>query len=216
MSVYQKAPMTAPERAYQWLRAHIAHLPWNQESFLSENNIAESTGVSRTPVREALLRLEAEGLIRRVPHKGIYIPAMTESDIDEMMEVRQVIGEWATRRITSGGSQVVEVLQELLEQQRESTDDPVKFIELDIAFHKAIVQAANNSTLEQVYDSQRVKQERVGIQAVLATAQRYEAVLHEHEDMLSAIKSGDPDLAQKSARRHIHSTRDAIGSRKNY
>src|SRR5690606_31605175 len=87
------------ERAYLWLRDLIVRTPWDQEAFLSENAIAEASKISRTPVREALLRLEAEGLLRRIPHKGAFIPALTSDDIDEIMEVREVIGTWATRKV---------------------------------------------------------------------------------------------------------------------
>lgn len=214
MSIFQTPAATAPERAYQWLRQQIAELPWDQEAFLSENSIAEAAQSSRTPVREALLRLEAEGLVRRIPHKGIYVPALTAADIEEIMEVRQVIGEWATCQVAQRRPETVNRLQQLLDAQRGCLDDAVKFIELDIAFHKTIVEAAGNATLAQVYDSQRIKQERVGIQAVLATAERYAAVLAEHEAMLQAIASGDAEQAQLAARRHIHSTRDAISARR--
>ncbi|MGQ3383196.1 GntR family transcriptional regulator [Glutamicibacter sp. TV12E] len=214
MSIFQTPAATAPERAYQWLRQQIAELPWDQEAFLSENSIAEAAQSSRTPVREALLRLEAEGLVRRIPHKGIYVPALTAADIEEIMEVRQVIGEWATCQVAQRRPETVNRLQQLLDEQRGCLDDAVKFIELDIAFHKTIVEAAGNATLAQVYDSQRIKQERVGIQAVLATAERYAAVLAEHEAMLQAIASGDAEQAQLAARRHIHSTRDAISARR--
>lgn len=213
MSIFQNPPATAPERAYQWLRQQIAQLPWDQEAFLSENAIAEAAEVSRTPVREALLRLEAEGLLRRIPHKGVYIPAMNESDIDEIMEVRQVIGEWASRRVALGRPAIFATLRSLLEEQRNHSDDPVKFIELDIAFHRTIVHAASNATLAQLYESQRIKQERVGIQAVLATAERFEMVLAEHEAMIEAMNSGDAEQAAEAARSHIHSTRGAISAR---
>jgi len=213
MCIFQNPPVTAPERAYQWLRKEISKLPWDQEAFLSENSIADAAEVSRTPVREALLRLEAEGLLRRIPHKGVYIPAMNESDIDEIMEVRQVIGEWASRKVAESQPAIFDSLRELLAKQRRHIEDPTKFIELDVAFHRTIVLAAANPVLAQVYESQRVKQERVGIQAVLATAERYQHVIEEHGTLIEAMASGDPQRATAAARNHIHSTRSAISSR---
>nr|WP_231754922.1 GntR family transcriptional regulator [Pseudarthrobacter sp. GA104] len=65
---------SAPETAYNWLRSYIASLPRDAETFLNEAVLTKETGTSRTPVREALLRLEAEGFIKRVPHKGAYVP----------------------------------------------------------------------------------------------------------------------------------------------
>ncbi|MFP3571102.1 GntR family transcriptional regulator, partial [Paraburkholderia sp. SIMBA_030] len=72
MSTFQDPTPTSPEIAYLWLRREISSHPWDQDAFFTENAIAEAAGVSRTPVRDALLRLEAAGLLRRVPHKGAY------------------------------------------------------------------------------------------------------------------------------------------------
>ncbi|MHC6178227.1 GntR family transcriptional regulator [Glutamicibacter endophyticus] len=213
MSIMHNSQITAPERAYRWLRQQIGELPYNQEAFLSENAIAEAAGVSRTPVREALLRLEAEGLLRRVPHKGAYIPALTGTDLKEILEVRQVIGEWATRQVAEHRVDLVPHLEAILEQQAQTTD-PVAFIELDIAFHRTIVEGAGNSTLAQVYDAQRFKQERLGIQAVLATTDRFDAVLVEHRAIVAGIKAGNPDQAAQAALSHLESTRKAVSTQR--
>ncbi|GAA3701229.1 GntR family transcriptional regulator [Arthrobacter ginkgonis] len=214
MSIFQPAPTSAPDRAFLWLRQQIAALPWDREAFLSENAIAEASGISRTPVREALLRLEASGLLRRVPHKGAYIPALTETDIQEIMEVRQVIGEWATRKVAADGLVPADDLEALVLEQEQHLADPVKFIECDITFHQRIVHAAGNPTLAQVYDSQRFKQERLGIQAVLAGLGRSETVLLEHRAIVQAIRDGDPERAAEAVRSHIHSTRSVLGARR--
>ncbi|WP_102158825.1 GntR family transcriptional regulator [Zhihengliuella halotolerans] len=208
--IARKAAPTAPETAYLWLREQITALPWDQEAFLSENAIAESAGVSRTPVREALLRLEAVGLLRRVPHKGAYVPALTSQDIRELIEVRRVIGSWAVRKVTAHGLIRREVLDAIIADQAGLLDDPVAFIEADIRFHKAIVHAAGNPTLAGVYDSQRFKQARLGVQAILETRSRVEQVLDEHRAMVDAIASGDPDEAVAASARHLESTRSAL------
>lgn len=213
MTIFQAPPASAPDRAYLWLRQQITALPWDQEAFLSENAIAEASGISRTPVREALLRLESSGLLRRIPHKGAFVPALTEADIQELMEVRRVIGEWATRKVTAERRVSVDQLEAILAKQEEHLGDPVKFIEQDIVFHNAIVHGAGNPTLEAVYESQRFKQERLGLQAVLANRGRSEKVLAEHRAMVEAIKSGDPDKAAEAARDHINSTHSVFGPR---
>src|SRR4051794_8604841 len=159
------AQLTAPETAYRWLRDAISTLPWDEEAFLSENAVAEASGTSRTPVREALLRLEASGLVRRVPHKGAYVPALSSRDLETMMEARQVIEEWAVRKVT-GVEGSVDEMNRLLDQQAAILADPVAFIECDIQFHKYIVELADNPVLQDVYESQRFKQLRMGVKAV--------------------------------------------------
>jgi DNA-binding GntR family transcriptional regulator len=203
------AQLTAPETAYRWLRDAISALPWDEEAFLSENAVAEASGTSRTPVREALLRLEASGLIRRVPHKGAYVPALSARDIETMMEARQLIEEWAVRKVTAS-HRSMDDLNRLLEQQGETLADPVAFIECDIRFHKYIIEAAGNPVLQDVYDSQRFKQLRMGVKAVVDSEGRSDHVLREHRSIVEAIMSGNPDVAVAAVRDHLSSTLAAL------
>jgi DNA-binding GntR family transcriptional regulator len=207
--LHQPAQLTAPETAYRWLRDAISALPWDEEAFLSENAVAEASGTSRTPVREALLRLEASGLVRRVPHKGAYVPALSSRDIESMMEARQIIEEWAVRKVARMQSPTGE-LDKLLEEQAQTLTDPVAFIECDIRFHKYIVATADNPVLEDVYDSLRFKQLRMGVKAVVDSEGRSDHVLREHREIVEAIGSGDPDLAVKAVLDHLSSTRAAL------
>ncbi|MDP5225694.1 MULTISPECIES: GntR family transcriptional regulator [Arthrobacter] len=209
MSIYHKPAPTAPEIAYEWLRREISALPWDQEIFLSESAIAEAAGVSRTPVREALLRLEASGLIRRVAHKGAFVPALTGRDIDDMVEVRRVIGDWAVRKV-SQGPVPVEELQELLNRQAEALQDPVAFIEADVLFHQRIVSAAGNPIFASVYEAQRFKQLRMGLRAVVGSEERSRRVLDEHQTIVEALQTGDPDKASAASLAHLNSTLTAL------
>lgn len=203
------AQLTAPETAYRWLRDAISALPWDEEAFLSENAVAEASGTSRTPVREALLRLEASGLVRRVPHKGAYVPSLSSRDLETMMEARQVIEEWAVRKAT-GVDGSVDEMNRLLDQQAAILSDPVAFIECDIQFHKYIVELADNPVLQDVYESQRFKQLRMGVKAVVDSEGRSDHVLQEHRAIVEAISSGDPELAVQAVRDHLSSTRAAL------
>lgn len=203
--------MTAPETAYRWLRDSISALPWDEEAFLNENAVAAASGTSRTPVREALLRLEASGLVRRVPHKGAYVPALSSRDIDSMMEARQVIEEWAVRKVVGLQDSTVE-LDRLLEQQAQVLSDPLAFIECDIQFHKYIVQIADNPVLQDVYESLRFKQLRMGVKAIVDSEGRSDHVLLEHRAIVEAIGSGDSDRAVEAVRNHLSSTQAAFRS----
>lgn len=205
MSIFQKPARTASETAYLWLRREICSLPWDQEAVLSENTIAEASGTSRVPVREALLRLEVSGLVRRIPHKGAFVPALTAQDIEAMMEVRQVIEDWAIRKVTAAGLPAGE-LEELLAQQTAALEDPVAFIECDTRFHQYIVAAAGNPVLEDLYVSQRFKQLRMGVRAILDSQGRSDHVVAEHRSIVGAIRSGDPDRAAAAVRGHLDTT----------
>lgn len=195
--------------AYEWLLEAITALPWDQEAFLNEVEIAEASGTSRTPVREALLRLEAAGLIKRVPNKGAYVPALSDADIDRMMEARVVIETWAIEKIVRQGFDTAR-LHELLRRQSELADEPLAFIDEDIRFHRHIVDAADNPALARVYQSLREQQRRLGVSAVQDRDGRSDHVVEEHRAILDAIDARDPDAAQAALRTHLVQTRRVI------
>ncbi|OLO13257.1 hypothetical protein BTW10_00315 [Chromohalobacter japonicus] len=210
MNIFKKpAQITAPEVAYRWLREAITSLPWDEEAFLSESAVAEASGTSRTPVREALLRLEAEGLLRRAPHRGAYVPALTESDIDIMMEARRVIEDWAVRKVTETGYSTHK-LEEILENQANSLSDNVSFIKHDMSFHKELVAAAGNPLLDNLYDSLRYKQLRMGVGAIIDSDGRSDHVLEEHEAIVKAIQLKNAEVAIKAVHTHLASTLSSL------
>ncbi|MGO4146318.1 GntR family transcriptional regulator [Paenarthrobacter sp. YAF11_1] len=200
---------TAPEVAYQWIISFIAGLPREDETFLNEATLAKATGTSRTPVREALLRLEAEGYIKRVPHKGAYVPPITDQEVRANLQARSVVEKWA---VTSHGhydhANLV-ALQGLIDQQRLAASDPVRFIELDTEFHNLIVKAAGNPVLADFYASLRQRQLRIGIQAISTGNSRTAEVLNEHQAIVDGLNGEDLALTCTAIDAHLGSTRRA-------
>ncbi|MFT8394721.1 nitrilase-related carbon-nitrogen hydrolase [Propionibacterium sp.] len=202
-------PSTATDIAYEWLRNFVSKLPWNEEANLSENQVAEESGTSRTAAREALLRLDAIGIIRRVPNRGAQVPALSIADVRTMMETRLVIEEWAVRKCALSGTGS-NALTALTKQQKEVSADPIAFMKFDLEFHKLIVHSANNPTLERVYCSQRDQQLRLGINALSHSVSRAEQVVEEHKTIMRCILAGDADGAALATRRHLESTNRAF------
>ncbi|TWS21520.1 GntR family transcriptional regulator [Tsukamurella asaccharolytica] len=199
----------APDRAYRWLHQTILTTPREQELFLTETEIAEGSGLSRTPVREALLRLESEGFIKRIPHKGAYIPAMTDREVADVMDARLVVEEHAVGRVCAAGIAGDLGLDTLIAKQVDETD-PVKFIELDLAFHTAILEAAGNTVLLDFYRSIRDRQIRMGIRAVMVLEQRRTQVIAEHRAIVEALLAKDPEQAHDAVRLHLEATLRSI------
>ncbi len=200
---------SAPEHAYRWMLGYITGLPREQEIFLNEASLATSTGTSRTPVREALLRLEAEGFIKRIPNKGAYVPAISDPEVRAILQARSVVEKWAA---SSSFHQIeIDGLYTLINEQQAAKGDPEKFIELDTEFHNKIVQAGRNPILNDFYASLRQRQLRIGIKALTAhgTA-RAEDVLHEHARIVDALQEGTPELAHKAIDAHLDSTLRAV------
>src|ERR1043165_6519059 len=87
-SVGRKAE-AAQDAVFRWLKQHIVTLPRGDGVFLTEAEVCRATGTSRTPVREALLRLESDGFLQIVPKKGAYVAPITEAEIDAVMQARK-------------------------------------------------------------------------------------------------------------------------------
>jgi DNA-binding GntR family transcriptional regulator len=201
---------SAQDRVYAWLKSHIATVPRSEGVFLSEGQLAAEAGASRTPVREALLRLEAEGFLSIVPKKGAFVPPITDADLEALMEARALVEDWAMRRVADVGEGLSVELERILKEQADLIDDPVAFIECDRQFHRTIVAAAGNPVLLDFYESLRDRHVRMGIQAVTSTSERTRQVLREHHAIADALSSGNVDEFTRSVNTHLANTLDTL------
>lgn len=200
------ARTSAQAVAYQWLKRHISSLPRSEAAFLSESEIAAAAQTSRTPVREALLRLETEGYVQIIPKRGIYVPAVSDADVEATMEARRMLEDWAVRHIAPFGENLADELDALLAVQTEQAADSVGFIEADRAFHRAIVSYAGNPVVLGFYESLRERQVRMGLTALANSPSRTETVLEEHRAIVEAIRTTDPEVAAAATADHLATT----------
>src|SRR5690625_3866538 len=108
---------------YEWLKAHIVSLPRDKGVFLTESEVAKAAGASRTPVREALMRLESEGLVERIPQRGAYVPPLSDPEVRSVMDARGMVELWSVERaLQSEGAVDLAGLDELLEQQEHTSE----------------------------------------------------------------------------------------------
>lgn len=164
-----------------------------------------SDGVSRTPVREALLRLETEGFVQIIPKRGIYVPPIGDDEVTAAMEARELLEDWCVRRAMSRAD-IADELYRLIDTQTGLADDPVAFIEADRAFHRAILRRAGNPVIAGFYESLRERQVRMGVAAQASSPERTSVVLAEHRAIADAVHSGDPEAAAKSVKAPLSST----------
>ncbi|MGV9674018.1 GntR family transcriptional regulator [Nocardia sp. NPDC003482] len=209
MTTSKTSAASAPELAYEWLKNTILTLPRDEEMFLSEAQVAAASGTSRTPVREALLRLEAEGFVRRVPHKGAYIPALTDKDVDDVMQARRVVEEWSIAQVAANPGGVPDRLRDLIADQEADTD-PVEFIAHDLEFHTTVIRAAGNQVMHEFYRSLRDRQMRMGVRILLSDEQRKKQVLIEHAAIRDALAARDTEAAIHAVREHLDTTLSAL------
>jgi DNA-binding GntR family transcriptional regulator len=196
------------DRAYQYLRGTVLSDPSVSGTFINEQAVATEVGISRTPVREALLMLAAEDLVQLVPHRGAFVAPVPGREIAEMMQARGVIETWAATTSLASGDAPVEAMSAVLEQQRSIVDkgDAKEFIELDSQFHALLVEAAGNSVLGRLYDNLRAKHVLLGVVALQRSATRRQEVLAEHQAIVDGLASGKPEAAEKAILSHLDST----------
>lgn len=201
---------SAQDVTYRWLKGHIASLPRTGGIFLTESQVARAAGTSRTPVREAMLRLETEGFLTIMPKKGAFVPPIPDAEVRAVMQARRLIEDWSVREVTPAGETFAAELDRLIAEQEALVDDPVAFIACDSAFHRALVRQAGNPVLVGFYETLRERQVRMGLRAVANEAGRVRTVLTEHAAIVAAVRSGDPQRAGAALTAHLESTLAAL------
>ncbi|MFJ9409756.1 GntR family transcriptional regulator [Streptomyces sp. NPDC101393] len=196
------------EKAYAYLKETVLTDPAMQGEFLSEQDIADRIGVSRTPIREALLLLAAEDLVQLVPKRGARVAPLSGREISELMELRGIVERYAAEQVLTSGRPPVRELTELLDRQAglSGPDQAKEFIAVDHLFHSTLVSAVGNALLDRHYDGLRSRQVRAGVVALYTQQGRQEAVLHEHQAILDALAAGDAAAACLAIDNHLGST----------
>jgi len=179
---------------------------------LMEVSLAEQMGVSRTPVREAIRRLEAEGLVTMVPRKGTHVSELSSKDIIDVLEVRGALDKLATslaaKRVQP---QQIRALESIHRQFISCVEkgNMEGAIRKDIEFHDAIYAASGNSRLIGVLSSLKEHVYRFRV-IYLRDLNIAEHVEQEHQQILDALKEHNEELAAKLSEQHIRNQMDAI------
>lgn len=172
---------------------------------LMEVQLAEQLGVSRTPIREAIRKLELEGLVVMLPRKGAYVANMSFKDLIDVLEIRATLEGLAAslaaeRRSDDDVVELEKLAKEFETCVREADVEGV--LKKDVDFHEKIFLMANNKKLYQLITSLWEQVHRFRVTYV----SNYDASLSlvdEHNRILEAIKAGDTELAKKYATEHI-------------
>ncbi|MEU0809063.1 GntR family transcriptional regulator [Streptomyces sp. NPDC005970] len=195
----------AAERVYAHVKQAVLDRRYEGGTLLTEGDLAEAVGVSRTPVREALLRLEAEGLLKLYPKKGALVLPVSAQEITDVVETRLLVERHAVAKVVPAGQRLIARLEELLEEQKEhaAAGDLNAFAVADRCFHAEIVRAAGNGILAHLYDQLRDRQLRMGVATMHAEPGRIAKNITEHTEILTALRSGDATAAAGLVERHI-------------
>jgi len=204
--------VSARDKAYNWIKEAILKRNVAPGQFIVETEISKILGLSRTPIREALQALEAEGLIRLVPRKGALVRDISLQDLEEVFELRILIEQFALRKlIRSRNFSCLERMKERLEAQKQlcRENKSVEFIAVDREFHLYYIKSVDNHRVFRFYDGLRDELLRLGIEAI-QTPGRMMEVLEEHDAIVTAFDKGLLAETEEAVARHLLATKAAI------
>ena len=175
-------------------------------------DIAERLGVSRTPVREAMRKLELEGLVVMIPRRGAQVANITEKDLNDVLEVRMALEnlsiENACKKMTEEQLAELKKAAKVFEATMEE-GNLVKLAEADVAFHEVIYQSSDNRRLNQVLNNLREQIYRYRVE-YLKEEETRKLLVKEHDEIYEAIRNRDVKTAQEISYQHIENQREAI------
>ncbi len=210
----QRLRPAASERAYQLAKGKILNGAYPGGELISEGEIAEVLKVSRTPVREAFLKLQSEGLLKLYPKKGAMVVPVSNHEIEMVFETRLVLERFAAEKIigASFGFRVADTMDEMIARQREALDrdDLEDFVHLDREIHNFILHAAGNSILCDLYASMRDRQIRMGNVLLYLSPSRVQHILIEHDEIADLFRKGELEPLLVATAAHVRGTRDAL------
>ncbi len=211
---------SAADRVYAYAKKAVLERRYAPHDLLTEGELATAVGVSRTPVREALLRLQADGLVRLLPKRGALVLPVTAAEVTDVLETRRLIEAFAVRKAVHGaGPELVVILGAHIEDMRVAMmqRDAHAYMEADRDFHAAIVAATGNEIIISVYRSMRERQLRMGVVNLLGDKAgtvdpgRMRAMIADHEAILRAVAARTVRAAENAVTAHLDHAERLLG-----
>jgi DNA-binding GntR family transcriptional regulator len=182
---------------------------------LREAALARHFSISTTPVREALRRLDREGLVRLSPNRGAIVAEFDVREILDLFEIREVLECRAVRRAATQRSRDLGHAESLLvaAAKQVAQHDRVEWNRLEVAFHRAMGDLSGNFELAEL--AERVHRSVQGLcvrclREPLYGPDQLQLMQSHHQAILDAVRAGDADAAEAHAREHIHHVRDSV------
>jgi DNA-binding GntR family transcriptional regulator len=200
------------ERAHRHIQARIADFSLKPGESATDGGIAAELGISRTPVREALRRLEREGLVSHTPHRGWKVRTLRVSDIEEIFELKEcleaILVRQAAQSMTEAIAEALRAVMARMEAAAVQTDRQA-WLEADGAWHETLYAAASNARARQIVSSINA-QWRCMQAGLFATEERMSRSTAEHRAILDRVLSGDAPGAARLLQEQIGRTRQYL------
>jgi len=203
------------QKVYRILKKRIIKGDLKPGEKLLENKIAEQLGVSRTPVREALRKIVAEGLVKIKPNLGMTVIEFSLEDLQEVLQVRMVLEGLAASIAAEKISQEETVkLEEIIKKMSINISKPnpdvVAYSKLNGKLHNLILNICGNKRLTEICNHLNDSDHRFSIRSLMSNTERLKYSLEEHREIVDALKRKDSEQAGRLSQKHIENVIENI------
>ena len=210
--MHGESSVSLTKKAYEILKERIMRLQLRPGELLMVQPLSKELGFSRTPVREALIRLERDGFVEEAEGKKFRVSELTLTDIMEIHEIREMIELHAVRTVAEKRNQAwLDTPAGYTGSMKASAaaGDHMSFFQADMAFHRQIIIYCGNRTLENLVAQLNAKIQRIRHLTTLVY-HRLEDTLDEHDAILASIEKHDPDAAARAMKHHLDQVKNGV------
>jgi DNA-binding GntR family transcriptional regulator len=196
-------------QAYNIIKGKIVRCEYEPGMLLSEDRLQEDVPVSRTPIRDALSRLEQEGLVQILPKKGVMVSILSLREITSIFEVRMLLEPYALRHY--GPSLSTERLTDFYDQFRmmQAGGGSDRYYEVDDAFHQMLIEALPNTYLLETYDHIHNQNLRFRMLTGMDSEDRLRSTHAEHLEIVQACLKKQWEAAAQAMEEHLQQSKKA-------
>jgi len=214
LSVKHDEVSSLGDDAYSWLVTAITSFQLPANAQLSESRLAQEIGVSRTPVREALRRLESEGLVRRGDNNRFTVSLLTIKELDDACDLLILLDTYLfTRASEAMSGEDMDALQSMAEDMIVAANrgDSEAWAKADTGFHEVILKAADNPTVADIARVTRRRIQRFWNRS-METSSRLPSCSQEHREIAEAVARGDREEVARTVTHHIDHMRSSVAA----
>jgi DNA-binding GntR family transcriptional regulator len=201
---------SAVERAYTHVADAIISGDLAASALITEGDVAQTLGLSRTPVREAFLSLQSAGLLRLFPKKGAVVSAIDDLETAELLQVRALLETKAVQLLGERPERLESVdveLRALIQAQADAAaaGDLLAYARADHRFHSRIVDETGNRVIDDIYATLGPRLERLVHRVAVRDPDNIARLIEEHRDLADHLRAGDTAAYDAALRRHLES-----------
>lgn len=210
-----KLSVLLKEQAYQAIHAAILNETFAAGEFLSERKLIEYLGMSKTPIKSALDRLEAEGFVKVFSKQGIIVQELSYEKVRDILELRIVLEGYVCDRIAGRlTTQQTELLDQNLDLQRLAYEvgDEAAFTKADADFHILLSRFSGNGEIGTIMAMYQAQLYRAALRVIRRVPDRMQAACKDHRDIYQALREGDSARAGMLMKEHLVFAQDTLRS----